>query len=161
MFSKIAELALVRPALPCRYEVLIEGISPLLIVGGTFPHNAMESFTKKDGNSVKYFPDSYDVEDVELQIAETESNDAMTFFYEWRQQMYCGLDGQSDYYNLPVVYKRALRLYRVNAGGERADGWQYDGAWPKSISSYEADASSNAEVLKFSVTLSVDAVSRL
>lgn len=161
MIGKVAELALIRPSLPCRYEVLIEGISPLLITGGTFPHNTMESFTQKSGNSVRYFPDSYDVDDVELEIVETDSSDAQSFFYSWRASIYCGRSGQEDYYNLAAHYKRSLRIYRIGADLRRVDGWQYEGAWPKSIAPFNPDSSGNAEVLKFSVTLSVDGVARL
>ncbi len=161
MLDKVANLALIRPALPCRYEVLIEGLSPLLIAGGTFPHNTMESFTKKDGNSVKYFPGSYDVDDVELEIVETDGADAMNFFYNWRASLYCGVSNQADYYNLPDAYKKSLRIYRLSADQRRVDGWQYVGAWPKSVAAFSPDASSNSEVLKFSVTLSVDGIARL
>jgi len=158
LLDRVAELALIRPALPCRYEVVLKGISPLLVVGGSFPFNDMQSLTQKQGNSVIYLPETYDVTDVTLDIVETDASEVMNFFEEWRSEVFCGIDGQSDLYNLSTKYKREFRVFRLNGEGSRTAGFRYEGAWPKSISPFAADSSANTEALKFTVTLSVDSV---
>ena len=146
----------INPALKYRYEVVVLGVAPRIISGGSFPFTVIESYSHLDQNSVSYFPGPNDVGDVELTIYETESGEAFKFFEDWFSEVV----DDSGFYNLPSEFKRRVEAYRLNGLGERVFGLQYVGAWPKQITPYEPSAE-DREAMTFTVTLSVDGVSKI
>lgn len=127
--------------------------------GGTFPYVTFEAFTHHSGNSLSYHPGQNDVDDVEIEFYETEDNAVYNFFLDWQNQVFS--DDNDGTYNMDDEFKRRFKVVRLDGTHTGVWGLEYTGVWPKKISDYEPSWENNSEVLKFSVTLSVDNVERI
>jgi hypothetical protein len=142
-----------------------EGMPSLFALRGVFPNEEVQSFSLEHGNGRIYYPESEDVEPLEVEFYETADNQVGDWYREWSDSMHAYDPDGDRLFALPSVYKRDIYVYRLDTRGDgvvfdRVMGRKYAGCFPLRMSPYPFDMST-PDLMTLWVTLSVDGVGHM
>lgn len=141
-----------------------QSMPSLFVLRGTFPYRFINVASVERNNSNIYYPDVYDVNQLEIEFYETSDNIIWNYFEEWFESIFSD-DGQA--YNLPSKFKRDIMMFRLDntipEGTQefsRVFCYKYFNCFPIRISDYILDQS-DPGVVTLGITFSADSVKRM